>query len=63
MSSERTDDIQISNFSSFNRFSTSGSNRAMDRFTILILIDITWETRFTLEKNTNYSSNSTEWSY
>ena len=35
----------------------------MGRFRIqLLLEDGTWETKYTIEKNTNYSDSSTEWS-
>ena len=61
---ERTDIIQITNITFYyNRFSTSDSNlRAMGRFRIqLLLEENTWSTQYTIAKNTQYSSTSTEW--
>ena len=60
----RTDIIQITNITLYyNRFSTSDSNlRGMGRFRIqLLLEDNTWSTQYTIAKNTQYSSTSTEW--
>ena len=60
---ERTDIIQITNITFYyNRFSTSDSNlRGMGRFRIqLILEDNTWDTQYTIAKNTQYSATSTE---
>ena len=61
---ERTDIIQITNITFYyNRFSTSDFNlRSMGRFRIqLILEDNTWDTHYTIAKNTQYSATSTEW--
>ena len=61
----RTDIIQITNISFYyNRFSISDENlKAMPRFRIQILLenDI-WENKYTIEKNSQYSTTSTEWS-
>ena len=62
---QRTDIIQITNITFYyNRFSSSDvSLRAMGRFRIqLLLEDDTWSTQYTIPKNTQYSSSSTEWS-
>ena len=63
VSFERTDIIQISNITFYyNRF--SDHNPSMGRFRIqLLLEDGTWSTKYTIEKNTNYSDSSTEWSF
>ena len=61
---ERTDIIQITNITFYyNRFSISDVNlRAMGRFRIqLLLEDNTWNTQYTIAKNTQYSDNSTDW--
>ena len=61
---ERTDFIQITNITFYyNRFSTSDNNlRGMGRFRIqLLLEDNTWNTQYTIAKNTQYSDNSTDW--
>ena len=61
VSFERTDIIQISNITFYyNRF--SDHNPSMGRFRIqLLLEDNTWSTIYTIEKNTNYSDNPTDW--
>ena len=59
----RTDIIQISNISfCYNRFSSSNENlKAMGRFRVEILLDNnTWENKYTIEKNSQFSDNSTE---
>ena len=61
---ERTDIIQITNITFYyNRFSTSDNNLpGLGRFRIqLLLEDNTWNTQYTIAKNTQYSDNSTEW--
>ena len=61
---QRTDIIQVTNITFYyNRFSSSDSNlRGMGRFRIqLLLEDNTWDTQYTIAKNTQYSSTSTEW--
>ena len=61
---ERTDIIQITNITFYyNRFSISDDNfRAMGRFRIqLLLDDDIWMTQYTIDKNTQYSENSTDW--
>ena len=61
---ERTDIIQITNITFYyNRFSTSDNNLSgMGSFRIqLLLEDNTWNTQYTIAKNTQYSDNSTEW--
>ena len=62
VSFERTDNIQISNITFYyNRF--SDHNPSMGRFRIqLLLKDNTWSTKYTIEKNINYSESSIEWS-
>ena len=60
----RIDIIQITNITFYyNRFSSSDVNlRSMGRFRIqLLLEDNTWSTQYTIAKNTQYSSSSTEW--
>ena len=63
---ERTDIIQITNITFYyNRFSilTNNSLKSMGRFKIeLLLEDNTWETQYTIPKNTQYSDTSTDWS-
>ena len=62
---ERTDIIQITNITFYyNRFSilTNDSLKAMGRFRIqLFLEDDTWDTQYTIAKNTEYSDNSIDW--
>ena len=64
-SSERTDIIQITNITIYyNRFSilTNDSLKSMGRFRIqLLLEDNTWSTQYTIDKNSQYSDNSTDW--
>ena len=60
----RTDIIQISNITFYyNRYSSTDENlRSMGRFRIELLKDNnSWETQYTIEKNTQYSLTSTEW--
>ena len=46
-----------------HRHSPSDQNlRGMGHFRIQLLADFTWETNYTLEGNTKYSSSSTKWS-
>ena len=63
---ERADIIQITNITFYyNRYSilTNDSLKAMGRFRIqLLLKDNTWNTQYTMDKNTNYSNASTDWS-
>ena len=61
----RTDIIQISIISFYyNRFSSSDESlKAMGRFRIqLLLDDNTWENKYTIEKNSQFSDSSKEWS-
>ena len=61
----RTDIIQITNITFYyNRFSSADENlRAMGRFRIDLLKDNdSWETQYTIEKNSKYNDTSTEWS-
>ena len=62
---ERTDIIQTRNITFYyNRFSilTNDSLKSMGRFRIqLLLEDDNWSTEYTIEKNTQYSDNSTVW--
>ena len=63
VSFERTNIIQVTNISFYyNKYSSSNQNlRAMGRFRIqLLLEDITWDTQYTIAKNTQYSATSTE---
>ena len=63
VSFERTDIIQISNISFYyNRYSSSNQNlRAMGRFRIQLLLEInSWSTQYTINKNSQYSDNSTD---
>ena len=64
VSFERTDIIQITNITFYyKRFSSSNQNlRAMGRFrTQLLLENNTWSTQYTINKNSQYSDNSTDW--
>ena len=62
---ERIDIIQITNITFYyNRLSilTNDSLKAMGRFRIqLLLEDDTWNTQYTIAKNTQYSNTSTDW--
>ena len=62
---ERTDTIQITNITFYyNRYSilTNDNLKNMGRFRIqLLLQDNSWDTQFTIAKNTHYSDNSTDW--
>ena len=62
---ERTDIIQITNITFYyNRFSilTSDSHKPMGRFRIqLLLKDNTWNTQYTIPKNDQYCTTSSEW--
>ena len=65
VSFERTDSIQITNITFYNnRFSilTNDSLKSMGRFRIqLLLEDNTWSSQYTIAKNTQYTTTSTEW--
>ena len=65
ISFERTDIIQITNITFYyNRYSilTNDNLKNMGRFRIqLLLEDNTWDTQYTIAKNTQYSSSPTEW--
>ena len=62
---ERTDIIQITNITFYyNSFSIlpNDSLKSMGRFRIqLLLEDNNWTTQYTIDKNSQYSTNSTEW--
>ena len=61
---ERTDIIQITNISFYiNRYSIDlDGHKNLGRLRVqLILEDNTWSTVYTIEKNTQYISTSTEW--
>ena len=62
---ERTDIVQITNITFYyNRFSilTNDSLKARGRFRVqLLLEDDTWDTQYTIAKNTEYNTTSTEW--
>ena len=60
----RIDMIQITKITFYyNRFSTSDVNlRGMGRFRIQLLLDCnTWSTQYTIAKDTQYNTTSTEW--
>ena len=62
----RTDIIQITNISFYyNSFSITDENlRAMPRFRIQILLENgNWENKYTIEKNSQFSNSSTEWTH
>ena len=62
----RTDFIQITNISFYyNSFSISDENlRAMPRFRMQILLENgNWENQYTIEKNSQFSNSSTEWTH
>ena len=65
VSFRRTDIIQITNITFYyNRFSilTNNSLKSMGRFRVqLLLKDNTWDTQYTIAKNTQYNDNSTDW--
>ena len=66
VSFERKDIIQIINISFYyNRYSSSNQNlRAMGCFRFqLLLEDNTWDTQYTIAKNTQYSNTSTDWTF
>ena len=60
---ERTDIIHISNITFYyNRFSSSDpSKRNMGKLDIQLLRNGSWQSEFVIEKNTNYSTSSSEW--
>ena len=61
----RTDIFQITNITFYyNKLSTSDESlKAMGRFRIqLLLDDNTWENKYTIEKNSQFSDSSSEWS-
>ena len=60
---ERTDIIHISNITFYyNRFSTSDAvKRNMGKLEILLLRNGSWETFYTIEKNTIFSVDATIW--
>ena len=65
VSFERRDNIQIRNITFYyKRFSIDDESlKAMGRFRIDLLKDNNaWVTRYTIEKNTQFSDSSTEWS-
>ena len=65
VSFERTDIFQITNISFYyNRYSSSNQNlRAMGRLRILLLTENnSWSTQYTINKNSQYSDNSIDWS-
>ena len=63
---ERTDIIQITNITFYyNRFSILTNNwlKSMGRFRIQLLLENnSWSTQYTINKNSQYSDNSTDWS-
>ena len=65
ISFERTDIIQITNITFYyNRYSilTNDNLKNMGRFRIqLLLDDNTWDTQYTIAKNTQYNDSPTEW--
>ena len=64
VSFERVDIIQITNISFYyNRYSSSNQSlRAMGRFRIQLLLENnSWSTQYTINKNSQYGDNSTDW--
>ena len=63
ISFERTDIIDISNITFYyNRFSTSAADkRNMGKLEIQLLRNSVWETEYTIDKDTNFSALSTDW--
>ena len=63
ISFERTDIIHISNITFFyNRFSMCMADRKnMGRFEIQIIGNSVWQTEYTMDKDTNYSTLSSDW--
>ena len=63
VSFERTDIIHFSNITFYyNRFSTSiADKRNMGELEIQLLRNGFWETEYTMDKNTNFSALSTDW--
>ena len=63
VSFERTDIIHISNITFYyNRFSTSAADkRNMGKFEIQLLRNSVWQTDYTMDKDTNFSALSTDW--
>ena len=65
VSFQRSDIIQITNITFYyNRFSilTNDSSKAMGRFRFQLLFeDDTWITQYTIAKNIQYNTTSTEW--
>ena len=63
VSFERTDIIHISNITFYhNRFSTSDpSKRNMGKLDIQLLRNGSWQSEFVIEKDSNYSTSSSEW--
>ena len=63
ISFERTDIIHISNITFYyNRFSTSiADKRNMGKLGIQLLRNGIWETEYTMDKDTNFSTLSTDW--
>ena len=63
VSFERTDIIHISNITFYhNRFSTSHpSKRSMGKLDIQLLRNGSWQSEFIIEKDSNYSTSSSEW--
>ena len=63
VSFERTDIIHISNITFYyNRFSTSiADKKNMGKLEIQLLRNGFWETEYTMSKNTNFSTLSTDW--
>ena len=63
VSFERTDIIHISNITFYyNRFSTSiPDKKNMGKFEIQLLRNGVWQTEYTMNKNTNFSTLSSDW--
>ena len=63
VSFERTDIIHISNITFYhNRFSSSDpSKRNMGKLDIQLLRNGSWQSEFVIEKDSNYSTSSSEW--
>ena len=63
VSFERTDILHINNITFYyNRFSISNpAKRNMSKFEVQLLRNSVWETEYTIDKNTNFSTLSTNW--
>ena len=65
ISFERTDIIHSSNITFYcNRFSTSiAGKKNMGKFQVQLLRNDVWQTEHTMDKDTNFSTLSTDWTF